>query len=306
MSARHREPGASSHEVCDYEGSPYRRVFWEEADRTYEDAAERLAVRALLPGSGTRLVDIGAGFGRLVSEYAGYRHVVLLDYAFSMLADARARLGNRYTYVCADLYRLPFADGSLDTAVQVRVLHHIAAIDDALREVGRSLRPGGSLVLEFANKRHAKSVARHVLRRGGPDPFDPRPHEFAPLHWNFHPADVERAVRAAGLRVQKRRAVSHWRHPVLKQALPAPLLARLDAGADRLLGRLALAPSRFLRAVRPGHAAVADTLWRCPACGAERLARLPDALACLGCRRRWPIVDGIHVFREGAPTVPSA
>ena len=38
----------SEHRVCDYEGSPYRRVFWEEADRAYEDATERLAVREIV------------------------------------------------------------------------------------------------------------------------------------------------------------------------------------------------------------------------------------------------------------------
>ena len=58
-------------EICDYEGSSYRTDFWEGQGRQYEDMAERLALRKLLPPAGARLVEIGAGFGRLVDLYGG-------------------------------------------------------------------------------------------------------------------------------------------------------------------------------------------------------------------------------------------
>jgi SAM-dependent methyltransferase len=162
-------PGqAEEPRICDYEGSPYRRVFWQEADRAFEDAAERLALRALLPPSGSRLVEIGAGFGRLVDEYARYDTVILLDYARSMLADARQLLGDRCLYVCADLYAMPFAAGTIDTTVQVRVLHHVERIEDAFTEVSRVLRGNGSYVLEFANKRNLKPIARYMSPRDAP------------------------------------------------------------------------------------------------------------------------------------------
>jgi hypothetical protein len=45
----------------------YRDEFW--ASRDYEDRCDRLALRALLPASGGHLLDLGAGFGRLVDEY---------------------------------------------------------------------------------------------------------------------------------------------------------------------------------------------------------------------------------------------
>ena len=51
--------------VCDYEGSDYRTRFWENQGREYEDGAERVALRRLMPPSGENLIDIGAGFGRL-------------------------------------------------------------------------------------------------------------------------------------------------------------------------------------------------------------------------------------------------
>lgn len=289
----------SEHRVCDYEGSPYRRVFWEEADRSYEDAAERLAVRALLPPSGGRLLDIGAGYGRLIAEYSGYRQVILLDYALSMLADARARLGPSYTYVCADLYHLPFATGALDAIVQVRVLHHVACIEDALGEVARCLRPGGDFVLEFANKRHAKARVRHRLGRQREDPESTAPHEFVPLNWDFHPRHVEGVLAGVGLRVRERRAVSLFRQRHVKRVVPAPALAWVDAIVGRRLGGLAPAPSQFVHALSPGDGPAVVSLWQCPECGREPLVEAASGLVCSGCDRVWPVVDGIHVLRPG-------
>jgi len=63
--------------MATYEDLGYRDVFW--AGRSYEDACDRIALRALLPPDGTRLIEVGAGFGRLAGEYAAYREVVLLD-----------------------------------------------------------------------------------------------------------------------------------------------------------------------------------------------------------------------------------
>ncbi|MFN2114822.1 MAG: methyltransferase domain-containing protein [Anaerolineae bacterium] len=293
------------HRICDYEGSPYRQVFWDQADRDFEDAAERLALRDLLPPTGGSLVEIGAGFGRLVDEYAGYDTVVLLDYARSMLVDARERLGDGLLYVCADLYSMPFATGGIDTAVQVRVLHHVERIEDALAEVARAVRDEGAFVLEFANKRHLKSIARYAARRQVESPFDKRPHEFIDLNWNFHPAHVERALRDAGFVVEERRAVSHFRLPLAKRVIPPRLLARLDHAIGRPLAGLALAPSQMVLANRVGGArrsfdSAAHALWRCPACGHEPLADDGAEVPCPSCGRRWPIVDGVYVFRDGA------
>ena len=75
--------------ICDYEGSNYRTEFWEERGRDYEDRVERIALRRLLPRRGYRLLEIGAGFGRLTNEYDGFDQVVLLDYSLSQLQYAQ-------------------------------------------------------------------------------------------------------------------------------------------------------------------------------------------------------------------------
>ena len=53
--------------ICDYEGSDYRTRFWENENRDYEDLAERIAMRRLLPAQapdterGQRLLEIASG-----------------------------------------------------------------------------------------------------------------------------------------------------------------------------------------------------------------------------------------------------
>ncbi len=80
---------------CDYEGSDYRTRFWEETNRAYEDAAERVALAHLLPARGGRIAEFGAAFGQLADLYNGYQEVLLIDYSRSLLQEAMQRWGER-------------------------------------------------------------------------------------------------------------------------------------------------------------------------------------------------------------------
>ena len=57
--------------ICDYEGSLYRTDFWEGQGREYEDLAERIALRKLLPPAGARLVEVSESFHVKHSEDYG-------------------------------------------------------------------------------------------------------------------------------------------------------------------------------------------------------------------------------------------
>lgn len=294
-------PEAEDPAICDYEGSTYRIDFWEGQGREYEDAAERLALRRLLPPTGGRLLDLGAGFGRLASLYEGYEDVILLDYSRSQLEYARERLGDgRYVYVAGDLYHLPIADGAVDTAVMVRVLHHLVDVPAAFGQVRRVLRGGGTFVLEFANKRHLKNIFRHLLGRG-PNPFDPTPYEFADLHYDFHPTWVLECLREAGFVPGRQAAVSFFRLPALKRAVPASALARVDALLQPLLAPLSPAPSQFVCSRAEGGAASTlpprGRLFRCPDCGYAPLVDGHQAVECPSCGRSFPIINGVYVFK---------
>ncbi len=294
-------------EICDYEDSTWRTEFWR--GREYEDRAERIAISHMLPPRGARLCEIGAGFGRLAEFYCGYEQVILLDFARSMLADARERLmkdsraayrASRFLFVAADLYNLPLADSALDTAVTVRVLHHVADIPHAFAEIARVVRPQGTYLAEFANKRNLKAIARYWLDRSLPSPFTLTPLEFVKLNFNFHPRYIDNELRKNEFVVRDRRAVSTFRVAALKRIIPARMLATLDGLLQSPISNLQLSPSMFLRAesTKPGAPALNAALWRCPACDSTDIAESPSALTCRTCSRAYPIVDSIIDFKS--------
>jgi SAM-dependent methyltransferase len=294
--------------ICDYEGSNYQADFWDKGGRKYEDGAEALALRRLLPSSGKLLLELGAGAGRNTPRYGGYERIVLLDYSRTQLQQAQARLGrsDRHIYVAADAHRLPFVPGLFDAATMIRVIHHLAAASEALRQAAGVLAPGGVLVLEFASKRHLKAIARWLLRRQSWSPFDPATVEFVALNFDFHPRTMLGWLREAGLAPRRVLAVSYFRLKLLKRLLPAAWLVALD-GLLQPTGQLfTLSPSVFVRAEadegRP--AAAPGRFFRCPECGGDDFG--PDAstpegdghLQCAQCGRRWAVSDGIYDFRQ--------
>mgnify|MGYP001821455436 FL=1 len=295
---------AMDHEprICDYEDSTYRTDFWEGQGREYEDLAERIALRRLLPPPGGRLIDIGGGFGRLSEFYEGYDQVILLDYSTSLLRQAQARLGRseRMVYVAASFYDMPFADSAIDTAMMVRVIHHVEKVPALLGEVGRVLAAGGSYVLEFASKRHLKAILRYALRGQGWNPFDREPVEFVEMNYDFHPDWMRDRLGEAMFHVKHTRTVSHFRLPLLKKVVPAKLLAAVDGLCQPTGAWWQLTPSVFVQCENgKGPAGVAaGMLFRCPSCHGSDLVETAEVLTCQGCGARWPIEDGIYTFKE--------
>lgn len=295
-------------EICDYENSPWRTEFWQ--GREYEDLAERIALQKLLPPRGARLCEIGAGFGRLAEYYTGYERVLLLDYARTMLQEARDRILNdsllapyasRFTFIAADLYNLPLADSALDAAVTVRVLHHVADIPRAFTEIGRVVRPGGAYVLEHANKRHLKAIVRYWLNRNAANPFSLEPYEFVKLNFDFHPQHIADNLRAVNFAPQERLAVSTLRVAALKRIIPAKMLAALDGSLQSPISNLSISPSIFIQAqsLKPGPPALNSHLWRDPVCGSTDIEESSSSLNCRTCGRVYPIADGIIDFKRG-------
>ncbi|HYN87747.1 MAG TPA: methyltransferase domain-containing protein, partial [Ardenticatenaceae bacterium] len=289
---------------CDYEGSTYQQSFWT-AERQYEDRAERVALRKLLPPHGRRLVEIGAGAGRLADLYLGYDEIYLVDYAHSQLEQAHAHWGTdpRFTFVQGDIYDLPFATGYFDTVVTVRVLHHVRQLQVAFDSIGRIVAGGGVYVTEFANKRNLKAIGRYLLNRGrrGVNPFSLDPYEFVELNIDYHPAHLLWELRQAGFEVEQELGVSFFRVPGLKSLVPAGALARLDGWLQRPLAPLRLTPSIFVRARRSEESLEAKAPggpWRCPACHGVQVETGSEGLICSGCGSTYPIINGIAQMRR--------
>jgi ubiquinone/menaquinone biosynthesis C-methylase UbiE/predicted RNA-binding Zn-ribbon protein involved in translation (DUF1610 family) len=303
---------ASEPPICDYEGSDYQASFWEHGGREYEDRAEAVALRRLLPTAGRLLLELGAGAGRNTPRYAGFDRVVLLDYSRTQLEQAQARLGQspRYTFVAADVYRLPFTQGLFDAATMIRVLHHMAEPSRALAQVWAALRPGATFILEFANKRNLKSVLRYWMGRQPWNPFSPESVEFAPLNYDFHPRQIQAWCEQLGFHVERKLTVSHFRASVLKRIVPVGLLTAMDALLQPTGGLWQLTPSVFYR-LRGGNDDVSSTggevaeqqFFRCPQCGNAKLTAQGESLVCENCGRRWGTGGGIYDFRT--PLSPS-
>ncbi|HUN23009.1 MAG TPA: class I SAM-dependent methyltransferase [Anaerolineales bacterium] len=293
----------SDRPVCDYEGSTYQNTFWEKGGRAYEDAVERIALRKLLPLKGTRLLEIGAGAGRLTNELLGYQQVVLTDYSSTQLEQARQRLGNspQFKYVAANVYALPFAPALFDAASMVRVIHHLVDVPAALVQVREVLTPGATYLLEFANKQNLKAIARWLSGQQKWNPFSRGAVEFVALNFDFHPQDIQNWLEKADFRVGHRRTVSHYRMNLLKLAIPTDFLVWLDSWAQPTGDWWQVTPSVFVQAIANGMPAPApqnpNQFWRCPTCRSLDMVETPEAVHCQHCGKVWEIRDGIYLFK---------
>jgi ubiquinone/menaquinone biosynthesis C-methylase UbiE len=296
--------------ICNYEGSDYQTSFWDQGGREYEDRVESIALKRLLPPKGRLMLDIGAGAGRNAPRYNRFHRVVLLDYSRTQLEQAQQRLGDsdKYFYVAADVYRLPFVDGLFDGATMIRVLHHMADAPRALDQVRKVMRPGGTFILEFANKLNLKAILRYVLRLQKWSPFTLEPVEFVKLNFDFHPRAVRKWLDDSDFTVQKMLTLSHFRVGWLKRIVPTGILVFLDSLLQWTGAWWQLTPSVFVRSRRgkvtihgeetaPRFASL-GAFFKCPDCGFVPLLDRKTYLECLNCRKKWEYRDGIYDFRE--------
>jgi ubiquinone/menaquinone biosynthesis C-methylase UbiE len=116
----------------------------------YVEATTRETLRRLPMTSGARVLDVGCGTGELMRRLrAKHPHAVLagLDPVAEMLAVARDKLSGNEDLRTGYADALPWGAGTFDVVVSCNMFHYISHPVEALREMGRVLRPGGSLVL---------------------------------------------------------------------------------------------------------------------------------------------------------------
>lgn len=197
----------------------------------------------LLPppaGPDARALEVGAGTGRFTLPMLERGHrVVATDANDAQLGLLRRKLeARRLEPQCEvrveDVFALSFPDATFDLVVCIHVVPRFLTWEDqqaALRELSRVVKPGGTLLVNFRNRR---SPYNHVYR--GPA---------------AEPDDVEAVLEEAGLRVRERRT-KHVLNGTLLDRLPRFVWGAL-AGLDRALETRwpARAWDVFLRAERP-------------------------------------------------------
>ncbi|MFM9059876.1 MAG: class I SAM-dependent methyltransferase [Planctomycetaceae bacterium] len=154
----------------------YNEVLFAEVARRYDLVTRALSLgrdqawkRALLaslphpdaaPGGGAPVcVDLACGTGDVAFALARrYPQGTVrgVDLTPEMLTIARSR--NRFpnvTLELGDMHQLPFPSGSVDVVTGSYALRNAPALDVALREIHRVLRPGGTAAfLEFSKSPH--------------------------------------------------------------------------------------------------------------------------------------------------------
>lgn len=120
----------------------WQEGFTEGADPEYVEQIMPLAAQ-WLAGADT-VLDVGCGEGQVarLAVAGGASRVVGVDPTWAQVAEA-ARRGGGPSYGRAGAAQLPFRSESFDAVVACLVFEHITAVDEAIAEVARVLKPGG-------------------------------------------------------------------------------------------------------------------------------------------------------------------
>jgi SAM-dependent methyltransferase len=141
----------------------YRKAYWEDQ--------LRLIGEMLTPYRRTDgvLLDIGCGIGRNASRFAdGFGRYVGLNLDAEELEIAREKNpGPRFDFVrgnAMDMTAIP--EASVDAALLIFVLEHIADPDRLFAELQRTLKPGGGVLFVAPNLLNVSSLVIRILPTG--------------------------------------------------------------------------------------------------------------------------------------------
>lgn len=165
----------------------------------------------LAPGPGDVVVDLGCGSGRVLvwnRDLGAYS--VGIDASPFFASEARAEID----LALGDLRRLPFADGTFSKAYALDVLEHLsrAALESALAEIARILKPGGQLfVYTHVRKNSPLAIGLRGINRlaslleriGLIDMTQERLRKSDHMNPLADHDDLERVVKTAGFRIER-------------------------------------------------------------------------------------------------------
>ena len=146
--------------------------------RVYYGTGSAVA-RLIRPGD--TVLECACGTGTITAAIApACARVVATDYSEGMLKQAGKKL-TRYPNVVveqADITHLRYADDSFDAVVAANVIHLLPEPGDALKELKRVTRPGGTIIVPtyVIPKKRAHTIFLKLISRCGihfQEHFDP-------------------------------------------------------------------------------------------------------------------------------------
>ncbi len=108
-------------------------------------------VLARVPAGSGRVLDIGAGPGRMAIPLSEAHTVTMCDLSLAMLERARPHAGPTLRQCVADATNPPFRPGSFDAILCIDVLPHLTDPVAALAGLRRLLAPGGRVIVDSTN-----------------------------------------------------------------------------------------------------------------------------------------------------------
>ena len=174
--------------------------------KTYDEVSDpqfswgmEVLERLELAGEET-VLDAGCGSGRVTAELAKRvpgGHVIAVDGSPAMIAKAKERLGERVSYLVADLSELE-VDEPVDLIFSTATFHWIADHERLFTCLHAALRSGGRLVAQCGGEGNVAEHAQAIATVAARPEFASHLTQMTGI-WNFaSPAETEARLRSAG------------------------------------------------------------------------------------------------------------
>lgn len=236
--------------------------------RDYEHKSEVLAISRLLfkiPEI-NKVLEIGAGFGRLLTSYKfRAKKVVLSDPSAKLISKAIRKYRNlkNVEFIQSSLQNLKSKKGlrNFDLILMVRVLHHIEDIDMAFKIINQLLSKRGYFILEFPNKNNLKASVRNILRGNITYPISIFPVDIRSKYnkrkgtlpfINYNPDQIIEKLKENDFEIIEIRSVSNIRSTLLKKLIPLHTLLDIEKLVQLPFSKIYFGPSFFVLARKRG------------------------------------------------------
>lgn len=145
-------------------------------------------------------IDAGCGSGRITAELLERTpggSLLAVDGSPAMIEKARERLGERASYLVADLVELEVPE-PVDLVFSTATFHWIPDHDALFRRLRVALKPGGRLVAQCGGQRNVAEHTVAIASVGARPEFARHLTEMTGI-WNFAgPGETEERLLAAG------------------------------------------------------------------------------------------------------------
>jgi len=241
--------------------------YWEK--REYEHESEIIALKAFLLNIKKiySIIDIGAGYGRLTQTYLHRaKKVILTDPSLKLLSIAKNTFKDnkkiKYIQSQAENLKGKIRPKSIDLAIMIRIIHHLANPEKVFKIINKLIKPGGYLILEFANKRHGKAVFKEMCKGNLTFLLDIFPKDMRsskskrkktiPFK-NYHPDSIIKMLTDNGFKITDKRSVSNIRSTKIKNSISLENLLKIEQLLQKPLSYINFGPSIFILARKKGN-----------------------------------------------------